>query len=114
MIVNVDEKFHVVMRRHYENQVQRHFIGKVDAVMGAIVRATGYAFIYDEMKAQYVKKDVPRTTIMNLAESGYIVNVIPPSVNIDDLAYETIDRKFLALTDGKDYRLDINEFSTRR
>lgn len=114
MIIEVDEKFHVVMRRHYENQVQRHFIGKVDAVMGAIVRATGYAFIYDEMKAQYLKKDVPRTTIMNLAESGYIVNILPPTVDIDDLRYETIDRNFLALTDGKDYRLDINEFSTRR
>lgn len=114
MIINANEKFHVVMRRHYEDQVQRHFIGKVDTVVGAIVRATGYAFIYDETKAQYVKKDAPRTTIMNLGESGYIVNIIPESVNIDDLRYETIDRKFLALTDGKDYRLDINEFSTRR
>ena len=51
---------------------------------------------------------------MNLGESGYIVNIIPESLNIDDLRYETIDRKFLALTDGKDYRLDINEFNTRR
>jgi len=114
VLINVDEKFHVVMRRHYENQVQRHFIAKVDAVMGAIVRATGYAFIYDDTKAQYIKKDVPRTTIMNLAESGYIANIIPPSVDIDELRYEMIDRKFLALTDGKDYRLDINEFNTRR
>jgi len=32
------------------------FIGPADAVTGAVVRATGYVFIYDEMKAQYIKK----------------------------------------------------------
>ena len=102
------------MRRNYEAQIQRHFIGKADVVEGSIVRATGYAFIYDTVKVQYVKKKAPRTTILDLAESGYIVNLIPASVNLDDLKYETIDRSFLTLTDGKGYTLDINEFSTRR
>jgi hypothetical protein len=48
MIIIPGEKFHVVMRRNYESQVQRHFIN------------------------------------------------------------------FLAITDGKGYQLDINEFGTRR
>lgn len=114
MIIIPGEKFHIVMRRNYESQVQRHFIGAADVVEGATVRATGYAFIYDEMKAQYVKKLAKRTTILDLAESGYIVNLIPPAVDIEDLKYETIDRNFLAITDGKGYQLDINEFGTRR
>lgn len=114
MIISQGEKFHVVMRRSYEGQVRRHFLGTADAVMGAIVRTTGYVFIYDDMKAQYIKKQSKRTTIMNLAESSYIVNFIPQSVSIDDLRYETIDRTFLALTDGKGFQLDINEFSTKR
>ncbi|MBT8102641.1 MAG: hypothetical protein KJO95_06695 [Gammaproteobacteria bacterium] len=114
MLIKPDEKFHVVMRRHYVGQVQRHFIGKVDAVEGSVVRATGYVFIYEEMSAQYVKKEVPRTTVLDLAESGYIVNFIPQTVNIDELRYETIERTYLALTDGKGFLLDINEFGTKR
>ena len=65
------------MRRKYDGQLQRHFAGQVDAVDGATVRATGYVFIYDDDKAQYVKKESQRTTILDLAESGYIVNFIP-------------------------------------
>ena len=114
MLINQGDKFHVVMRRNYESQVRRHFVGKADTSLGSIVRATGYVFIYDEMKAQYIKKESPRTTIMDLAGSGYIVNFIPESVDIDDLRYETIERTFLALTDGKGFMLDINEFGTKR
>lgn len=114
MLVNQGEKFHVVMRRNYESQIQRHFVGQADAVSGAIVRTTGLLFIYDETKAQYIKKKAPRTTIMNLAGSGYIVSLIPQSVEIGDLRYETIDRTYLALTDGKGFQLDINEFGTKR
>ncbi|MDH3338135.1 MAG: hypothetical protein OER22_04025 [Gammaproteobacteria bacterium] len=114
MVVDQGEKFHVIMRRNYEGQVKRHFIGQADAVTGAVVRATGYVFIYDEMKAQYIKKKSKRTTIMDLAGSGYIVNFMPQSVDIENLRYETIDRTFLAVTDGKDFLLDINEFGTKR
>ena len=102
------------MRRMYESQLQRHFVGEVDAAVGGVVRATGYIFIYDEDKAQYIKKQAPRTAIFNLAESGYIVNMIPKTVLLADLRYEVIDRSYLAFTDGKDFSLDINEFSTRR
>lgn len=113
-MISKGEKFHVVMRRMYETQLQRHFVGQVDAVEGAIVRATGYVFIYDESKVQYIKKKSQRTTLLDLAESGYIVNFIPQPVELDDLRYEYIDRTYLALTDGKGYELDINEFGTKR
>ena len=102
------------MRRSYDGQLQRHFVGQVDSADGAIVRATGYVFIYDDNKAQYIKKPPQRTTILNLAESGYFVNLIPSTVNLDDLRYEVIDRTSLAFTDGKSFVLDINEFSARR
>jgi len=114
MLINPGEQFHVVMRRNYETQVRRHFVGKIDASLGSIVRATGYVFIYDEMKAKYIKKESQRTTIMDLAGSGYIANLIPESVKIDDLRYETIERTYLALTDGNGFELDINEFGTKR
>jgi hypothetical protein len=114
MIIGKGEKIHVVMRRLFEDQVQRHFAGEIVDVDGSVVRATGYAFIYDPLKVQYIKKPELRTTILDLAESGYIVNLLPISVVIDDLRYETVNRDYLAVVDGKGFELDVNEFGTRR
>jgi len=52
MIVDNDEKIHVIMRRISEGQAQRRFTDEFVEVDGPIVRATGYVFIYDPMKAQ--------------------------------------------------------------
>ncbi len=114
MIIEKGEKIHVVMRRTFESQVQRHFAGAVEEVEGAIVRAVGYVFIYDLMKAQYTKKAEMRTTILDLSQSGYIVNVLPTSVVINDLRYETVNREYLAVVDGKGFSLDVNEFGSKR
>jgi hypothetical protein len=114
LIIEKGEKIHVVMRRIFESQVQRHFAGAVGEVEGAIVRAVGYVFIYDLMKAQYTKKAEMRTTILDLSQSGYIVNVLPTSVVINDLRYETVNREYLAVVDGKGFSLDVNEFGSKR
>lgn len=114
MLIETGEKIHVMMRRYFESQVRRHFAGEIDAVIGTHVRATGYVFVYDERTAHYIRKRSRRTTILNLAESGYIVNIIPSTVNLDEVRYETIDRSELFFTDGKDFRLNINEFGVSR
>jgi len=56
MIISDREKFHLAMRKMYEGQSQRHFAGRIDSADGAIVRSTGYFFIYDQSKAQFVRK----------------------------------------------------------
>lgn len=114
MLIEPGEKIHVIMRRTFESQVRRHIAGEVVAASGAEVRVTGYVFVYDERSAQYVRKNTRRTTILDLGSSGYIVNIIPQTIDLDTVRYETIDRSELFFTDGKDYRLNINEFGVRR
>lgn len=114
MVISKGEKIHVMMRRLFEGQVRRHFAGEVVETEGPVVRATGFVYIYDEMKAQYIKKAEERTTILDLSESGYIVNLLPGSVNLDDLRYETVNREYLAVVDGKGFTLDVNEFGVKR
>jgi hypothetical protein len=94
--------------------VRRHFAGEIVAVGGPIVRATGFVFIYDDTIAQYVKKASPRTTIADLSESAYIVNLLSSSINIADLRYETVERSYMAVVDGKGFELDANEFGIKR
>lgn len=114
MLIEPGEKIHVIMRRAFESQVRRHLAGEVIAASGSEVRVTGYVFVYDERSAQYVRKNHKRTTILDLASSGYIVNVIPQAIDLESVRYETIDRNELFFTDGKTYRLNINEFGIRR
>ena len=114
MLIQAGEKIHVITRRNFESQLRTHFAGKIDAVDGTDVRTTGYVFIYDERSAQYVRKRSLRTTILDLSESGYIVNLIPSNVNLDELRYEMFERSELFLTDGRDFRLNINEFGAHR
>ena len=114
MLIEPGEKIHVIMRRAFESQVRRHFAGEVVAANGIKVRATGYVFVYDDRAAKYERKELKRTTIFDLGESGYIVNVIPRTIDLEEVRYQSIDRGELFFTHGKGYRLNINEFGIRR
>lgn len=114
MIVSKGEKVHVVYRRTLEAEVRRHFIGEIIEAHDAIVRLDGIVFIFDNSLNQFIKKTESRTTIINLAESGYIVNLIGSQVNIEDLKYTMSTSRRLTLTDGKGFSLDINEFGANR
>lgn len=110
MIIDVGEKVHVIYRANYESSVRRHFIGKILAADGALCRIEGYVFVRDPKTDVYTRKPEKRVTIIDLAESGYIVNVIDPDVDLDNVSYKYLENVGLAATDGKRFALNINEF----
>lgn len=113
MFIEISEKFHVMYRSLYEKSTRRHFIGEVLSSQGSVCRMHGFAFIYDVKKTEFVKKPDKRTTIINLAESGYVVNVVDPSVVIENVHYKYSQDIGLIATDDKEFSLDINEFGAR-
>ena len=113
MIIDCGDKVHVVYRVFFENSVRRHFIGDVTAVQGALCRIDGYVFVRDPKSEMYVKKADPRSTIFDLAESGYIVNIIDKNVNLKEVNYRYLDNKGLAAVDDQGFVLDINEFGPK-
>ncbi len=114
MIINKGEKIHIIYRRLLESESRRHFVGEVLEVSDSVVRIQGKAFILDSSKNQYIRKPETRTTIIDLAESGYIVNIIPNTVSVTNLRYELNKDKNLVVTDGLAFSLDINEFGFQR
>lgn len=119
MIVNEGEKVHVIMRRFFDEAVRRHFVGEVMAADGAVVRLQGYVFIHDPTTIQYIRKPEQRTTVVDLADSGYVVNFIPADVDLTKLTYKYIAqpaerKKTLFVTDGNQFSLDIHEFGLNR
>ena len=113
MIVDVGERVHVVYRALYENSGRRHFIGEIQRVSGTECRIEGYVFVYDPKSSVFNRKPEKRVTIMDLAESGYIVNLMDKSVKIEDIKYQYLPEIGLVATDGKGFTLNINEFGAK-
>lgn len=113
MIVDKGEKVHIVYRALYEHSNRRHFLGEVLTADGSVCRLKGFVFVYDKNAATFMRKPEPRVTIIDLAESGYVVNIVDPGVNLEQVVYRYLEGVGLTATDGKDFALNINEFTAK-
>ena len=113
MIIDKGNKVHVIYRALYDSSTRRHFIGEVVAAEGALCRLEGFVFVLDPESDLYKKKPEKRITIIDLAESGYIVNLINPNVILADVTYRYLEGIGRVATDGKAFTLDINEFGPK-
>lgn len=50
MIIKISEKVHVVVRRTFETDLRRHFIGEIKVANNSIVRIEGYFLVFDKSK----------------------------------------------------------------
>jgi hypothetical protein len=108
------EKLHVIIRRSFEEDIRRHFVGEVIAANGAAVRIRGHAFVFRPAQNDYVQRPDLGERIVSLVDATNIVSIIPETVELEDLAYRQSDQGRLVMTDDKSFRLDINEFSDIR
>jgi hypothetical protein len=83
------------------------------ASKGALCRLRGYSFVRDSQSEMYAKKPDEHMTIIDLAESGYIVTLIDSNVDLDQVSYRYLDNKGMAAVDGQGFVLDINEFGPK-
>ena len=111
MIFEKGEKVHIIVRRQFENDVRRHFVGKVIDSTDVTMRVEGYVFVHNLSDNQFEKRPEKRVRIISLVDANNLINVIPQHIEIDVLDYLTSDNNRLVLTDKKEYFLDINEFS---
>ena len=107
-IITPGEIIHVIHR--FEKEMKRHFVGKVDCVENSVARASGYAFVVDDPRThEFVKRPDRRVKIIPLTDGELIINVLPPSVCLEDIRYEEQDHR-LCVTDGKHWKMDLKEF----
>ncbi|HYV26022.1 MAG TPA: hypothetical protein VFA77_00680 [Candidatus Eisenbacteria bacterium] len=110
MILQPGEKLHVIHRRYFEKESRRHFVGIVEAYEGGVARVTGNVFTVDRTKFAFVRRPEMRTRIISLVSGDVLVNVIPPSVDLDKVVYKQ-EKKSVRVTDGSDWHLDLSEFT---
>lgn len=108
-VLAVGEKLHIMTRRLFADDVHPHFVGEITAVSDALFRAQGYSFVFDSGTNSYVKQVQVRTRLFSLSDAGHIINVIPTEVDLNSLRYRVAAGR-LAITDGGEFSLAINEF----
>jgi hypothetical protein len=114
MILTKGEKLHIVIRRFFEEELRRHFLGEVVALDQSLARLEGYTFIFDHNKNQYVRKPGKRIRLIGLGDPGLIINILPSEADLDNAKYTQTKEGILVVTDGKNFSLDINEFGSLR
>jgi hypothetical protein len=114
MILEPGEKVHVVERRHFSDDVRRHFMGQVLKCTEYAVRLKGYVWVFDDMSGRFIRKPEMRERVISLVGDRLIINVIPPEVNIGEVRYVTDPQEGLLVTDGKNLFLEISELTAMR
>jgi hypothetical protein len=110
MILRSGEKIHVIHRRYYDKDAHRHFIGSVEAYEDGIARVIGHVYTVDTVKFQYMRRPEVRTRILSIVGGDLLINIIPPTVNLDQITYKQ-EKKGVRVTDGSEWHLDLSEFT---
>jgi hypothetical protein len=109
-IIKRGENILVIHRRRFDKDIRRHFVGAVEAYEDGIVRASGYVFVNDDLnKHLFTKRPDRRTKLVPVGSGDVIVNVIPHTVDIEQVQYELAERT-LWITDGNGWKMDVKEF----
>jgi len=107
-IIAPGEIVHVLHR--FEKEIKRHFVGEVECAEDGVARVSGYVFVVDDPRTHlFVKRPDRRVKLVALTDGELLINVLPPSVKIEELRYETKNHR-LYLTNGKDWEMDLKEF----
>jgi hypothetical protein len=114
MIFEHGEKIHIIIRRLFETDLRRHFIGEIVGLSESVVKVKGRAIVLNPVTNQYELKPEARIRIISLTDARNIINVIPREAKIEDTKYVLTHERKLVVTDGETFTLDINEFNTIR
>ena len=114
MIVSENEKVLIMTRRRFDGDLLRHFVGLVEESAGGLIRATGYAFNFDRATGEFVRRTDMRTRLFGIGDAGLIINVLPATVERDNLRYQTDQKGVRNLTDGQGFEMNISEFGAYR
>jgi hypothetical protein len=113
MVIEAHEKVHITIRREFSDDLRRHFIGEVERISDAMIRVKGYMFIYDMPSSMFVKSPNIREQLFSMTDRGNMITLLPSDALLTDIMYQKDEDHRLVLSDGINFKIDVNEFGTR-
>jgi hypothetical protein len=103
LILEQNEKAHIVERRCFTDDVRRH-LGEVIKCTEQAIRLEGYVLVFDIPNGRFVRKPEKRERIVCLGDR-LTTNVLPPEADIDAVKYVTDPQRGLVATGGRSFTL---------
>ncbi len=113
-MISKGEKVFVITRRSFDGDLRRHFVGEVHETTRFAMRVQGYSFVFDEGTKQFVRREDLRIRIFSLIDAGFVINILPGEVCLEDIRYKWDEENRRFLTDEKTFKLNVSEFSEGR
>lgn len=115
MFLTIGEIVFIIIRRQFETDLRRAFIGEVQGISASeeVIRAKGYPFVYDEITNEFVRIPFKRIHIYSLTDSRMFIRVIEDEIKYEEVNYAWKDGQRI-ITDGKSFTMNISEFGVRR
>jgi len=113
MVLKNGEIIFIAARRLFDKDLRRLFVGEVLESSETIARVRGYAFVFEDLNNDFVKRDEVRTRIISLTDAVNIINVLPSNAVLEDIRYQVEKGNQRIITDGITFKLNISEFSSR-
>ena len=111
-MLRTGQKVHIIERQYFEKDLRRHFVGEIVDSSEQWIRVVGYAWVHDITKGEFVRKPEKRQRVLHPGERT-MINVIPQEVDVAELKYIIDPKRGRIVTDGKQFSLDISEFSAK-
>jgi hypothetical protein len=96
------------VRRLFEKDSTRFFIGAVEEDDVGLVKLTGFTFSQDMMTGHVHKKDDPRTKIVAIGSGTVLVYLLTGDLQMDKLHFVHAGPK-VKLVDGSGFQMDLTE-----
>ncbi len=112
-LLHAGEKVHAGLLAQYEGQARRAFIGVVEAYADGIMRLRGKSWLYDPLEGLYVPKSDERVRLVSIGSGRYVVNILPPETDLDNIRYHLRPDGSMILTDGGTLMMDVSEGDLR-
>ncbi|MBK8478834.1 MAG: hypothetical protein IPL39_21880 [Opitutaceae bacterium] len=107
MLLQKNEKVHVIHRQFFDKENGRSFIGFVEACDAGVIRIRGSVFNIDFPRATAARVPEEVTRFVTLVSGDYIVCPLPDSVDLAAITYQVIGRE-VRITDGSDWNLLVS------
>ena len=110
MVLSKGEKVLIIIRRLFEKDLRRHFIGEILEVSAELIRVSGYSFIFDENDKGFKRRGKLQINIFSLVDAGVEVIVLPEDVILDEIWYDINAKGHRIITDRKSFHMRVSEF----
>lgn len=109
LLIDEGDKVLASVRRLYESEYPRFFVGVVEAATETVIRVHGSVYVWDPYRNAVVARDGRRRKLIPFSSPHFIVHALDRDVDLDNLSFKADTNGRIWLTDGDKPIMELAE-----